>query len=80
MKKHITATEAANLSNDLSEANESDLSRAVQSTLKRMGVWFMRLNAGTAKRGGRHIRLAPAGCPDICLPGLAAWIELKTEK
>lgn len=59
---------------------ETELSKAIVQYLEATGAVVIRANAGWAKRGGRFIRLAPEGTPDILafLPcGVGAGFEVK---
>jgi hypothetical protein len=62
---------------------ELQLQAAILVALEQLGVWAMRVNSGTARRGGGMIHLAPIGTPDILLVGpgpvAGAWLEVKTE-
>lgn len=58
---------------------EAALMRQAQQLLTARGVFWMRLNAGSVRIGGRLVRLAPAGCSDLLLVlgGRAVFCELK---
>lgn len=62
--------------------SETELSRAIQLALKQLGVWVIRVQAGVipALYGTtcRYIHCAEPGTPDLCLPSLGAWLEVKT--
>lgn len=63
--------------------SELQLQSAILVALEQLGVWAMRVNSGTARRGGGVIHLAEIGTPDILLIGpgavAGAWLEVKTE-
>jgi hypothetical protein len=44
-----------------------------------MGIFAMRLNSGTAKRGRYYIKLCPPGTADVVafMPNRVIWIETK---
>jgi hypothetical protein len=58
---------------------ETELSKDIRNTLTKMGVWCIRIASGTINVGKRWIRMSEPGTPDISLPGLGAWLEVKTK-
>jgi hypothetical protein len=62
--------------------SETDLSRSIRLALATLGVWVIRVQAGTipALYGAtrRYIHCAAPGTPDLCLPALG-WLEVKTD-
>lgn len=62
---------------------ETDLSRSIRKALAQLGVWCIRVQAGTIPLsiagGARYIHGAEPGTPDLCLPALG-WLEVKAAK
>lgn len=59
--------------------SETVLSRSIQDSLISAGVWVERIQSGTIRLGGRFIHCASPGTPDLFLPALNLWFEVKTE-
>jgi Holliday junction resolvase len=59
---------------------ESEIQRQIIEYLQLKGFLVFRMNAGTVRKGNHHIRLAPAGTPDLlCIRhGYQVWLEIKT--
>jgi hypothetical protein len=60
--------------------SETDLSRSIRQALAAMGVWVIRVQAGQHRVRGGVLQCAEPGTPDLCLPALSAWFEVKTPK
>jgi hypothetical protein len=59
--------------------SETQLSKGIQLALKQLDVWVIRVQAGTHRVRGGMLHCAEPGTPDLCLPGLGAWLEVKTD-
>lgn len=57
----------------------SSLTGPIVEALTKAGIFAMRLNSGTAKRGRYYIKLCPSGTADVVafLPNRVIWIETK---
>lgn len=58
--------------------SETDLSRDIQSTLAKLGIWCIRVQSGIVKVRGGWMHLAEEGTPDLYCPALNLWLEIKT--
>lgn len=58
--------------------SETDLSRDIQRTLAKLGIWCIRVQSGKVRVRGGWMQLAEEGTPDLCCPALALWLEVKT--
>ena len=59
--------------------SETKLSRAIQDALAKLGVWCIRIQTGKVQLlHGGWMQLAEEGTPDLCLPALGSWLEVKT--
>ena len=58
--------------------SETKISRAIQRALKQLGIWVIRVQAGTHRVRGGMLHCAEPGTPDLHLPGLG-WLEVKTK-
>lgn len=58
--------------------SETDLSKEIRDALNKIGIWSIRIASGTINVGKRWIRMSEPGTPDISLPGLGSWLEIKT--
>jgi hypothetical protein len=56
---------------------ETQLSRSIASVLRAMGHTVIRVQSGVVKVRGGWMRLADPGTPDLCLPFLPGWLEVK---
>ncbi len=59
--------------------SETELSKEIRDTLEKMGIWCIRIASGTINVGKRWIRMSTPGTPDVCLPGIPGWLEIKTK-
>jgi len=57
----------------------SSLTGPIVEAFSKMGIFAMRLNSGTAKRGRYYIKLCPPGTADVlAFPfGWVMWVETK---
>ena len=58
---------------------ESDIQRDIIAAYEAVGAVVMRMNAGHLRVGGRSIKLAPPGTPDLFVIGKrrSLWVEVK---
>lgn len=59
--------------------SETALSRAIQDSLISAGVWVERIQSGQHRVRGGVLHCASPGTPDLFLPALNVWLEVKTE-
>jgi hypothetical protein len=59
--------------------SETDLSRSIRLALAVLGVWVIRVQAGIHRVRGGTLHCAESGTPDLMLPALGAWLEVKTQ-
>jgi len=57
----------------------SNLTGPILEALTKAGIFAMRLNSGTAKRGRYYIKLCPPGTADVVafMPNRVIWVETK---
>jgi len=57
----------------------SSLTGPIVEAFTKMGIFAMRLNSGTAKRGRYYIKLCPPGTADVLAfpSGRVLWVETK---
>lgn len=57
---------------------ESIIKGEIRDFLEMTGMFYLRLNSGTIRKGNRFIKLCPEGTPDFLLFGKPLmWIEVK---
>ena len=59
---------------------ETQLSASIRAALAQLGVWCIRVQAGVHRVKGGVLHCAEPGTPDLHLPALGAWLEIKTPK
>jgi hypothetical protein len=59
--------------------SETDLSRDIQRALAQLGVWCIRVQSGQHRVRGGVLHCAEPGTPDLLLPALNGWLEVKTQ-
>jgi hypothetical protein len=59
--------------------SETDLSRDIQRSLGKLGIWCIRVHAGKVRVARGWMQLAEPGTPDLHCPALALWLEVKTQ-
>lgn len=57
--------------------SETDLSRSIQRALEVIGVWVERIQSGEHRVRGGYLHCASPGTPDLFLPALGIWLEVK---
>lgn len=65
--------------------SETALSRTIRKGLTQLGYWVIRVQSGIIeakpyKGKKRFIHCAEPGTPDLYLPGINIWLEVKTPK
>lgn len=58
--------------------SETQLSRDIQSTLAKLGIWCIRVQTGQHRVRGGVLHCAEPGTPDLFCPALHLWLEVKT--
>jgi hypothetical protein len=59
---------------------ETQLSRDIQTSLAKLGIWCIRVQSGIVKVRGGWMHLAEEGTPDLYCPALNLWLEVKTQE
>ena len=60
--------------------SETALSKAIKQGLEAAGYWVLRIQAGQHRVKGGVLHCAEAGTPDLFLPALNLWLEVKLPK
>jgi hypothetical protein len=58
--------------------SETDLSAAIRGALEANNFWIIRMQV-SGRRGRRSIASGERGMPDLHLPALNGWLEVKTK-
>ncbi len=65
--------------------SETAISKTIRKGLNALGIWTLRIQSGIIeakpyKGKKRFIHCAEPGTPDLVVPALSLWLEVKTEK